>query len=171
MASIEPGPLCRTVNIYPIDPNDSASRFTISSWEEICCSDVWEHFPKRGKHGDNEKDVVKALQPFLEKLLAQASATEEIHWSPSNLTSTTKVVTDRNDLEADEMTLEDFLVKIGLDWKSTARYFFAEQGKAVKKEDLQMIFRFKIEYHATFGVPVGPHHTIDLKMNLQFPDI
>ena len=166
MATIELPILNRTVNIYPIDSNDPASRFTISSWEEICCSDVWEVFPKRGKHGTNEKDVVKALQPSLEALLAQASATEEIHWSPSNLTSTTKVVTDGIDLEIDEMTLGDFLDKIGLDWKSNARYFFADKGKTVKKEDLEITVTFEIEYHATFGVPVGPHHTINFKMNL-----
>lgn len=129
------------------------------------CSDVWEVFPKRGKHGTNEVDVVQALQPSLEALLAQASATEEIHWSPSNLTSTTKVVTDGIDLEIEEMTLGDFLDKIGLDWKSNARFFFAGKGKTVKKEDLQIIVTFEIEYHATFGVPVG-QHTIYFKMNL-----
>ena len=166
MATIELGILNRTVNIYPIDPNDQASRFTISSWKEICCSDVWEHFPKSGKHGANEVDVVKALQPFLERLLAKADATEEVHWSHANLTSTTKVITDGKDLEADEMTLEDFLKRIGLDWKSNARFFLADKGSTVKKEDLQMIVRFGIEYHATFGVPVGPHHTIVFKMNL-----
>ena len=40
------------------------------------------------------------------------------------------------------------------------------KGKTVQKEDLQIIVRFGIEYHATFGVPVGPHHTILFKMNL-----
>ena len=60
----------------------------------------------------------------------------------------------------------DFLNKIGLDWNSNARFFLADKGKTVKKEDLQIIVRFKIEYHATFGVQVGPHHTISFKMNL-----
>lgn len=131
----------------------------------ICCSDVWEVFPKpkRGKHGINEEAAVKALKPFLEKLLAQASATEEIHWSPSNLASTTKFVTPARSLEVHKMTLENFLGRIGLP-ELDARYFFADKGGKVNKDDLKKEVEFEIEYHATFGVPVGPHHTIFFKM-------
>ena len=109
--------------------------------------------------------MVKDLQPYLGKLLAQASETKEIHWSPSNLASTTKFVTPAKNLEVDKMTFENLLGKIGLP-ELDAQVFFSDIGGIVNKDDLQKEVEFEIEYHATFGASVGPHHTIYFKMNV-----
>jgi len=166
------GDFTRTINIYPTDPYDGVTRFTIANRGQIALNDVWEDMLH--KRSDLAQEFFN--QGFLQRLLNNAIAEDQhLVWTNqaigSNVVRPTANV--RLPLQAAgqpvelemQMTLRDFLTLSGLS-RAHARFFFSEFGDSpLTNADFNRQVRFHVHYHATLGNGIS-HHTLVFSFNI-----
>ena len=172
----------RTINIYPSDPNNGATRFVIANQGQISLSDAWEN--RLHSRRDLADDFFNG--PFLQRLLNNARITEDQFWTPQAIGGNIVSYTRQVELELQEpgqpvvrqmtMTLREFCDLTGLQSPAHVPFFFSADGDTyVPRSDLGRLVTFSVEYHATLGQRIGnnghrnniSHHTLVFRFNIQ----